>query len=126
MQATTTAVPRPRAGERIMAAINRDPRAAPHGTRNDAVLAAVLLTGAVCLALSTDEGRRPDAVGWALLVAAHVPIVWRRRHPLLVLVGAGGSRRAVPRDGQQPRGAGPASWWRSTRSPSPAARCARS
>lgn len=68
-----------------MAAVNRDPRAAPHGTRNDAVLAAVLVTGAVCLALSTDEGRRPDAVGWTLLVAAHVPIVWRRRHPLLVL-----------------------------------------
>ncbi|MEV5017363.1 sensor histidine kinase [Streptomyces sp. NPDC053780] len=85
MQATTTAAPRPRAGERIMAAVNRDPRAAPHGTRNDAVLAAVLVTGAVCLALSTDEGRRPDAVGWTLLVAAHVPIVWRRRHPLLVL-----------------------------------------
>ncbi|WP_185832292.1 sensor histidine kinase [Streptomyces sp. WAC 04229] len=86
MQATTTAAPRPRAGERIMAAVNRDPRAAPHGTRNDAVLAAVLLTGAVCLALATDEGRRPDAVGWTLLAAAHVAIVWRRRHPLLVLV----------------------------------------
>ncbi|MFB7651394.1 MULTISPECIES: sensor histidine kinase [unclassified Streptomyces] len=86
MQATTTAVSRPRVGERIMAAINRDPLAAPHGTRNDAVLAAVLLTGAVCLALFTDEGRRPDALGWTLLVAAHVPIVWRRRHPLLVLM----------------------------------------
>ncbi len=68
-----------------MAAINRDPLTAPHGTRNDAVLAAVLLAGAACLALLTDEGRRPDASGWALLVAAHVPIVWRRRHPLLVL-----------------------------------------
>ncbi len=41
--------------------------------------------GAACLALFTDEGRRPDALGWALLVAAHVPIVWRRRRPLLVL-----------------------------------------
>ncbi|WP_395571663.1 sensor histidine kinase [Streptomyces sp. BK79] len=68
-----------------MAAVNRDPRTAPHGTRNDAVLAAVLLAGAVCLALLTDEDRRPDALGWTLLVAAHVPIVWRRRHPLLVL-----------------------------------------
>lgn len=76
---------RPRLGERIMAVINRDPRTAPHGTRNDAVLAVVLLVGAVCLALLTDEGRRPDAVGWTLLVAAHVPLVWRRRHPLLVL-----------------------------------------
>ncbi|MEU1044646.1 histidine kinase [Streptomyces sp. NPDC005897] len=68
-----------------MAVINRDPLTAPHGTRNDAVLAAVLLGVAVCLALFTDEGRRPDAVGWTLLAAAHVPIVWRRRHPLLVL-----------------------------------------
>ncbi|MGC9377700.1 sensor histidine kinase [Streptomyces sp. MH13] len=85
MQATTPAASRPRVGERIMAAINRDPLTAPHRDRNDAVLAAVLLFGAVCLALFTDEGRRPDAVGWALLVAAHVPVVWRRRHPLLVL-----------------------------------------
>lgn len=69
-----------------MAAVNRDPLTAPHRDRNDAVLAAVLLAGAVCLALFTDEGRRPDAVGWMLLVAMHVPIVWRRRHPLLVLV----------------------------------------
>ncbi|MFE6590000.1 sensor histidine kinase [Streptomyces sp. NPDC057781] len=85
MQATTPASSWPRLGERIMAAINRDPLTAPHGTRNDAVLAAVLLAGAACLALFTDEGRRPDALGWALLVAAHVPIVWRRRRPLLVL-----------------------------------------
>ncbi|MFF4468042.1 sensor histidine kinase [Streptomyces sp. NPDC001599] len=85
MQAPTETRPRPRAGERIMAVINRDPLTAPHGTRNDAVLAAVLLGVAVCLALFTDEGRRPDALGWTLLVAAHVPIVWRRRHPLLVL-----------------------------------------
>ncbi|MGI5395008.1 sensor histidine kinase [Streptomyces sp. CA-251251] len=68
-----------------MAVINRDPRTAPHGTRNDAVLAAALLAVAACLALFTDEGRRPDAAGWTLLVAAHIPIVWRRRHPLLVL-----------------------------------------
>ncbi len=86
VQAPTEATSRPRVGERIMAVINRDPLTAPHGTRNDAVLAAVLLGVAVCLALFTDEGRRPDAVGWTLLVAAHVPIVWRRRHPLLVLV----------------------------------------
>ncbi|MFI8945373.1 sensor histidine kinase [Streptomyces sp. NPDC053750] len=94
MQPTTTPTatkrppptpPRLRLGERIMAVINRDPRTVPHGTRNDAVLAGVLLVGAVCLALLTDEGRRPDAVGWTLLVAAHVPIVWRRRRPLLVL-----------------------------------------
>jgi signal transduction histidine kinase len=85
VQAPTEATSRPRVGERIIAVVNRDPLTAPHGTRNDAVLAGVLLLGAVCLALFTDEGRRPDALGWTLLVAAHVPIVWRRRHPLLAL-----------------------------------------
>ncbi|MEU6670718.1 histidine kinase [Streptomyces sp. NPDC046727] len=74
--------------ERIMAAINRDPRSAPHGTRNDAILAAVLATAAVGLALLTDDSRRPDTLGWALLLAAHVPLVWRRRRPLLVLAAA--------------------------------------
>lgn len=76
---------RPGVGDRIMAAINRDPRTAPHGTRNDAVLAAVLVVVAVCMALFTDDGRRPDALGWTLLIACNVPLVWRRRHPLLVL-----------------------------------------
>ncbi|MFH8972562.1 sensor histidine kinase [Streptomyces sp. NPDC017890] len=86
MQATTPESSWPsRLGERIMAAINRDPLTAPHRDRNDAVLAVVLLAGAVCLASFTGEGSRPDAVGWTLLVALHVPIVWRRRHPLLVL-----------------------------------------
>ncbi|WP_037803823.1 sensor histidine kinase [Streptomyces resistomycificus] len=99
---------RPRVGERILAAIGRDPRAVPHGTRNDVLLALALVTSAVCIGLSVDDGRRPDALGWTLLIAAHVPIavsythlryvykrqlliaahvriVWRRRHPLLVL-----------------------------------------
>ncbi|MDH6490383.1 histidine kinase [Streptomyces sp. SAI-127] len=76
---------RPRLGDRIMAAVNRDPRTAPHGTRNDALLAVVLAVVAVCVALFTDEARRPDAFGWTLLLAAHVPIVWRRRRPMLVL-----------------------------------------
>ena len=83
---TATTARGPRRGERIMAAINRDPRTAPHGTRNDAILAAVLAAVAVCVALSTDAARRPDAVGWVLLLACQVPLVWRRRHPLLALV----------------------------------------
>jgi signal transduction histidine kinase len=87
VQDTTTAA-RPRRGERIMAAINRDPRTAPHGTRNDALLAVALATAAVCLALIIDKGGRPDALGWTLLLAAHMPIVWRRRHPMLVMVAA--------------------------------------
>ncbi|MGV9610187.1 sensor histidine kinase [Streptomyces sp. NPDC003631] len=84
MQANTTSV-RPRRGERIIAALNRDPRTAPHGVRNDALLAVALALSAVCLGLLTDQARRPDALGWTLLLAAHVPIVWRRRRPLLVL-----------------------------------------
>lgn len=76
---------RPRLGERIMAAVNRDPRTAPHGTRNDVLLAVVLAAAAVCAGLFIDDGRRPDALGWTLLLAAHVPLVWRRRRPLLVL-----------------------------------------
>ncbi|WP_419249542.1 sensor histidine kinase [Streptomyces griseorubiginosus] len=75
----------PRLDERIMAAVNRDPRTAPHGTRNDALLAAVLAAAAVCVGLFTDEARRPDALGWTLLLTAHAPVVWRRRRPLLVL-----------------------------------------
>jgi len=79
-----------------MAAITRDPRGAPHALRNDILL---VLTGAVlatALALFTDggadrpdtldQGGRPDALGWALLLAAYVPIVWRRRRPMVVLV----------------------------------------
>ncbi|MFJ9536686.1 sensor histidine kinase [Streptomyces sp. NPDC101225] len=84
VQENTTAG-RPGLGDRIIAVLNRDPRTAPHGTRNDAVLAAVLAAVAVCVALSTDQARRPDALGWTLLLAAHVPLVWRRRRPLLVL-----------------------------------------
>lgn len=84
VQANTTSV-RPRRGERIIAALNRDPRTAPHGVRNDALLAVALALSAVCLGLLTDQARRPDALGWTLLLAAHVPIMWRRRRPLLVL-----------------------------------------
>ncbi|MFI2504764.1 sensor histidine kinase [Streptomyces sp. NPDC018972] len=88
---TTTAPPtaaaeRPRIGERIMAAVNRDPLTAPHAVRNDAVLAACTALLATVLALLVDHGRRPDALGWTLLLAAHVPLAWRRRRPLLVLL----------------------------------------
>ena len=49
----------------------------------------------------------PDALGWTLLLAAHVPIVWRRRRPLLVLAAVVALRRAVPRPRQQPHRAHP-------------------
>ncbi|MFC8243498.1 sensor histidine kinase [Streptomyces chartreusis] len=69
-----------------MAAINRDPMTAPHRTRNDALLAAGWAILATAMALLADDGRRPDALGWALLLAAHVPLVWRRHRPVLVLL----------------------------------------
>ncbi|KES05604.1 histidine kinase [Streptomyces toyocaensis] len=83
---TAQAVERPRTGERIMAAINRDPLTAPHAVRNDAVLAACTAVLAIAVALLVDHGRRPDALGWTLLLAAHVPLAWRRRRPVLVLL----------------------------------------
>ncbi|MGC9542803.1 sensor histidine kinase [Streptomyces sp. UG1] len=77
---------RPRVGERVMAAVNRDPRTAPHGTRNDALLAVALAALATTMALLDTEGLPPDALGWALLLIAHVPVGWRRRRPVLVLL----------------------------------------
>ncbi|GAA2927106.1 histidine kinase [Streptomyces violaceus] len=79
MQAPTT-------GNRIIAAINRDPLTAPHALRNDALLAVLTAALAVALALLVDDGRRPDPLGWALLLVSHVPLMWRRRRPVLVLL----------------------------------------
>jgi signal transduction histidine kinase len=79
-----------RPAERIMTAINRDPLTAPHALRNDALLAVVAAALAIALALLVDDGRRPDALGWTLLVACNVPIAWRRRRPLLVLLAVVG------------------------------------
>ncbi|MGW3644958.1 sensor histidine kinase [Streptomyces sp. NPDC000878] len=68
-----------------MAAIIRDPRSAPHATRNDALLALTTAVAGTAMALLVDDGRRPDALGWTLLLALQVPLVWRRRRPMLVL-----------------------------------------
>ncbi|MFF3708997.1 sensor histidine kinase [Streptomyces phaeochromogenes] len=76
----------PRRLERVMAAINRDPLTAPHRTRNDAIFAAGVAVLAVALALLVDDGRRLDPLGWALLLGAHVPLVWRRTRPVLVML----------------------------------------
>ncbi|GAA0334903.1 histidine kinase [Streptomyces turgidiscabies] len=80
-----------------MAAIGRDPLSAPHAFRNDVLLAlAGALLGTLLALFSEgegsrpyvlDEGGRPGALGWVLLLGAYVPIVWRRRRPMLVLVG---------------------------------------
>ncbi|WP_427925459.1 sensor histidine kinase [Streptomyces sp. cg40] len=53
--------------------------------RQDALLAAGLAVLASVVAVTFGSGRRPDALGWALLLALHVPLVWRRRAPLVAL-----------------------------------------
>ncbi|MFC9810736.1 sensor histidine kinase [Streptomyces virginiae] len=68
------------------AAFTRDPQAAPYPVRCDASAAAVFAVIAAVLALTVDDGRAPDALGWALLLAAHVPLAWRRRAPMPVLL----------------------------------------
>ncbi|MFE9479541.1 sensor histidine kinase [Streptomyces spororaveus] len=70
----------------LAAAFTRDPQAAPHPVRRDATAAAVFALLAAVLALTVEDGRRPDALGWALLLAAHVPLAWRRRAPMPVLL----------------------------------------
>ncbi|RZU34940.1 histidine kinase-like protein [Streptomyces sp. BK022] len=70
-----------------MSAINREPLTAPHRTRNDAVLALGVAVLAVAIALMGGEGIPPDHLGWTLLLAGHVPLVWRRRRPVVALLG---------------------------------------
>ncbi|MFD0154606.1 sensor histidine kinase [Streptomyces sp. NPDC055721] len=68
------------------AAFTRDPQAAPYPVRCDATAAVVFAVLAGVLAFTVDDGRRPDLVGWVLLGAAHVPLAWRRKAPLPVLL----------------------------------------
>lgn len=109
-----------------MAAINRDPLTAPHRTRNDAIFAAGVAVLAVALALLVDDGRRLDPLGWALLLGAHVPLVWRRTRPVLVMLAVVAC--VAPYHGLDFHHAAPTPprTSPSTPSPSPAARCAPS
>ncbi|MFK4222617.1 sensor histidine kinase [Streptomyces sp. NPDC019890] len=77
---------RPRLGERVLTAVSRDPLAATHRFRNDALLAAAIGVLSVVLALTVQQGRRPDALGWALLGGSIVPLAWRRSRPIPVLL----------------------------------------
>ncbi|WP_330262132.1 sensor histidine kinase [Streptomyces griseorubiginosus] len=70
-----------------MSAVNREPLTAPHRTRNDAVLALGVAVLAAAITLTGGEGTRPDHLSWMLLLAGHVPLVWRRRSPLVALLG---------------------------------------
>ncbi|WP_413471515.1 sensor histidine kinase, partial [Streptomyces sp. MB09-02B] len=54
--------------------------------RYDAYLAAGLaVVDCVAAAVIKGDGRVPDRLGFALLLAVHVPLVWRRRRPVLML-----------------------------------------
>ncbi|MFJ8140882.1 sensor histidine kinase [Streptomyces sp. NPDC096013] len=70
-----------------MSAINREPLTAPHRTRNDAILALGVAVLAVAIALMGGEGIPPGRLGWTLLLAGHVPLVWRRHRPMVTLLG---------------------------------------
>lgn len=58
--------------------------------RHDALFAAALAALSVALGAFVEDGRRPDLLGWSLLLGAHVPLVWRRSRPLLVLLAVVG------------------------------------
>ncbi|WP_328910072.1 sensor histidine kinase [Streptomyces sp. NBC_00234] len=75
-----------RRSERVLAVVNRDPMAAPHKLRTDALVAGGAGALSVVLALVTDDGRAPDALGWALLLTSAALLVWRRKSPVLVLL----------------------------------------
>ncbi|MCM2414223.1 histidine kinase [Streptomyces sp. RKAG290] len=58
---------------------------APHRTRTDALIAVGAGALSAALALFSDGAHAPDALGWLLLSASVVPLVWRRRAPVLAL-----------------------------------------
>lgn len=85
MQANTASMTgaRPRIADRLNAAVGRTPR---NTLRQDACLAAGLAAFGAVMAFTIDDARDPDALGWTLLMCGHVPLVWRRRRPMLVLI----------------------------------------
>ncbi|MBZ9641630.1 histidine kinase [Streptomyces sp. PSKA30] len=61
-------------------------RAVPGNRRvmvDDGLLAAAMAASAVVVTqIGGTSGRAPDALGWLLLLAAHIPMVWRRTAPI--------------------------------------------
>ncbi|MFI7315819.1 sensor histidine kinase [Streptomyces venezuelae] len=63
------------------------PAAPGERLRTDALFALAMAVSAVVVVRSVrDNGHVPDVLGWALLLVAHVVIVWRRRAPVRVMV----------------------------------------
>ncbi|MFH8792670.1 sensor histidine kinase [Streptomyces sp. NPDC017941] len=54
--------------------------------RDDTLLAALVTAVAVVLGAVAGDGRSLDALGWTLLLCAHVPAAWRRSRPMPVLL----------------------------------------
>ncbi|MFE2986723.1 sensor histidine kinase [Streptomyces sp. NPDC059262] len=72
----------------LVPGLGRRDAGAARTLREDALLAAAAAVAAVVIALTTSgNGRHPDALGWTLLMAAHVPSVFRRRAPVRAFLG---------------------------------------
>lgn len=73
--------------ERVFAVLNRDPLEAPHQLRKDLVVTGVVGVLGLLLALTVPgDGNSLDAPGWAMFAAVTTSLVWRRRHPVPVLL----------------------------------------
>lgn len=63
------------------------PAAPGERLRTDALFAlAMAVSAVVVVQVVRDNGQAPDVLGWALLLVAHVVIVWRRRAPIRVIL----------------------------------------
>ncbi|MFH8288450.1 sensor histidine kinase [Streptomyces sp. NPDC018059] len=63
------------------------PAAPGERLRTDALFALAMAASAVVVVqVVRDNGHPPGIAGWALLIAAHITIVWRRRAPMRVMV----------------------------------------
>ncbi|WP_240799356.1 sensor histidine kinase [Streptomyces sp. A0958] len=72
--------------DRILAVVNREPMQAPHRGRNDALIAAGAGALSAVIALFAGGAHALGALGWVLLLGSAVPLVRRRRGPVLVLL----------------------------------------
>lgn len=84
MPATSSRGPR---AERVFAVLNRDPLDAPNKTRTDLVVAAAVgVLGAALALAGPGSGLVPDVLGWVLFAGISASLVWRRRHPVAVVL----------------------------------------